>query len=365
MRPFRAARRFLWLVLIAVLPIVVSPKAEGAESQQVVITFAAPEAEREALDLAVREALSHLGLRVNVQRADAVDANAILAPTAGEPALARIWIDLLQGRVILYVVDGPWERVLVRLLTREPNNPAIDHERVSQILRASVQALQEGARIGISREQARRQLSGPALPVKPPLSPQPIPKRRAPARSEALELGVGAQYELQTFTSDSLSHAVGAELLLSNITGARLGVELQLTYRSLRLKLDETEAQQDVFAPRLLLDRPLRAWGGPRLVPFLGGGVDVLHLSPSTRASTLLATRERTLLYPVLRTGLLLDQELTQQLKLRFGLIVDAFPADIRFGVQRGDGSEHYVRAWPVRPGISLGIFWMTPGAPR
>lgn|GEM_PF-1697874 len=96
--------------------------------------------------------------------------------TPGPPddrQLARIWIDLTEapGRkgerepVTLYVVDGQWERVLVRPVTRQ-RNPEVTWEEIGHIVELALGALRAGESIGVGRALAREQL----LPA-----PQPPP----------------------------------------------------------------------------------------------------------------------------------------------------------------------------------------------
>ncbi|MBX3213377.1 MAG: hypothetical protein KF850_15175 [Labilithrix sp.] len=173
----------------------------------------------------LRERVS--GTETTFEVVPAIDRASIVTPGATDDRqLARIWIDLSeppghaneQAPMTLYVVDGAWERVLVRPVARQAN-PEVAWEEIGHIVELALGALRAGERIGVGRAVAREQLLpsvAPAAPP-PPASPDapvtaPPPKtNQRPARFRAggfygvnayghgLELasGPGLMFELQ------------------------------------------------------------------------------------------------------------------------------------------------------------------------
>ncbi|MBX3210317.1 MAG: hypothetical protein KF764_35120, partial [Labilithrix sp.] len=92
-----------------------------------------------------------------------IDRASIVTPGARDDRqLARIWVDLSeppgrtneQAPVMLYVVDGAWERVLIRPVARQ-ENPEVTWEELGHIVELALRALSAGESIGVGRAVAR------------------------------------------------------------------------------------------------------------------------------------------------------------------------------------------------------------------
>lgn len=121
-----------------------------------------------------------------------IDRASIVTPGAPDDRqLARIWIDLTEppghanehAPMTLYVVDGAWERVLVRPVARQAN-PEIAWEEIGHIVELALGALRAGERIGVGRAIAREQLLPTAAPAAapPPTASSDAPIAAPPAR---------------------------------------------------------------------------------------------------------------------------------------------------------------------------------------
>ena len=117
----------------------------------------------------LRERIGAVEAEASFEVVPAIDRASIVTP--GPPddrQLARIWIDLTEppGRkgerepVTLYVVDGSWERVLVRPVARQLN-PEVTWEEIGHIVELALGALRAGESIGVGRAVAREQLLPP------------------------------------------------------------------------------------------------------------------------------------------------------------------------------------------------------------
>jgi len=140
----------------------------------------------------LRERIGGSDAETSFEVVSEIDRASIVTP--GPPddrQLARIWIDLTEPAghegagepVTLYVVDGPWERVLVRPVTRQ-KNPEVTWEEIGHIVELALGALRSGESIGVGRAVAREQLLPPEEPPPPP-PPRRERLRRPPPRPAA------------------------------------------------------------------------------------------------------------------------------------------------------------------------------------
>lgn len=130
----------------------------------------------------LRERVS--GTETTFEVVPAIDRASIVTPgVKDDRQLARIWVDLSEppghanenAPMTLYVVDGAWERVLVRPVARQAN-PEVAWEEIGHIVELALGALRAGERIGVGRAVAREQL----LPSAEPTAPPPPATRDAP-----------------------------------------------------------------------------------------------------------------------------------------------------------------------------------------
>jgi hypothetical protein len=125
----------------------------------------------------VRELLSEIDARVELEERDELDVREVVWPDSDAPASARVWIDLTDSRgAVVYIADRHWERILVRTVPFSGGIDVAAREEVAQIVRASVEALLAGAQIGLSRRDAAAQLGVEDHLPTPSPRPRPDPK---------------------------------------------------------------------------------------------------------------------------------------------------------------------------------------------
>jgi hypothetical protein len=122
-----------------------------------VVRIAADAPER----MAFREILSDVAdrhdLELQISVVARIDANAIIRgpdlPLLKAP-LGRAFVDLTDAKVAtLYVVDGPWKRILMREVLRT-SNPDVDREVLGRMVATAVEALQGGSFVQSSEPMA-------------------------------------------------------------------------------------------------------------------------------------------------------------------------------------------------------------------
>jgi hypothetical protein len=352
-------RCWLLLVLLASL----TRHASADAPPRVVLELATPEPEQAAVRAALSEALDGAAVELQVSARSAIDLKDVITRRLEpEPPLARIWIDVTgHDQLAVYVTDGAWERVLIRLVPRA-HNPAVDHEQVAQIVAAAVQALRDGARIGIERSAAQARL----LP--PPLVVQREPVRTAatatPPRARFPGAWLGAGYELMHQSREvPLLHAAGLELgaMLAAWAGAELGLELAFSARPARFTSQEVAARFDTLAVRWLGVISSRREQTVRLRVALGGGVDAVQLAPQRAPAGLAPSPKRVLLYGALRAALGPELDIMrfstaggEKLALAPVLLTDVQLSDTRYVVLDRGGEQVAFDPFRVQPGFAL-----------
>ena len=240
--------------------------------------------EAEALELLVRDLLARHGATVDARSADAVDPAVVIErPAHFEPALARVWIDLRpDDHAMLFLVDGAWERVLVRRVPRDPAHREVCREDIGHILETAVEAMLAGAKIGVER----------AVLAPPPPIVRLRPRRRRarvvpppPRRRDAFRVGVAS--ETMIFSSEvPVAEAVGVTASLEAPLGAgarapRAGGWLTIAYR---FPLRTTALPLGVRLQGLelrLLGRVAWSLGRAlRVEVALGPGLDLVDVTP-------------------------------------------------------------------------------------
>jgi len=221
-------------LLLALLTVSVS---SAAGERRLVLTTAGNHAEARALALVARDLMGRLGVELEVATAEAVDPAAVInRPSDFSPALARAWVDLTPGdHAMLYIVDGPWERVLIRRVPRDAGHLEVAREELGHILETAVEAMLSGARIGLERSALEARPPSPPprprpVPPPPPEPPAPAPPPSPPAPPVELRVGV---YEQATLLADAapVTGALGVSASIETPTAARWGAWLTFDYR--------------------------------------------------------------------------------------------------------------------------------------
>jgi hypothetical protein len=328
------------------------------------VVVAAQPSDAAALEPALREPLSRLGVSVRWSRASAVDPRDVVRPPPGaRAAFARVWVDLEPGgRATLYLADAAWERILVRRLELSGGLDEVGREELAYVVRSSVEALLGGARIGLEREQVRAELG---------LAPAPAGRgasrpRAAPAGAP-LVLALGALYEGQILASDPrASHGLGLAAGLARPGGLRPSAWLLLTYRfPYVVEDDRIGARLQTVSVRAvgtlsfaLGERlSLRAGAGP--------GADLVFLEPRRpEGSDARLDPARWATVPLVRACVGPELRLGPGALLALTTGLDADLSETRY-VAHGGGQIHPVFVpWRVRPFLAVELTTEVPARP-
>lgn len=348
-----------WLLLVLLASLTRQARADA--TPRVVLELATPESEQSAVRAALSEALDGAAVQLQVSARSAIDVKDVITrQLEPEPPLARIWIDFTaHDQLAVYVTDGAWERILIRLVPRA-HNPAVDHEQVAQIVAAAVQALRDGARIGIERSVAQARL----LPAPPSVRREPMHTAVTPppARFPRAWLGVG--YELTHQAREvPLVHAAGLELgaMFAEWAGAELGLELAFSARPARFASQEVAARFDTLAARWLGVISSRREQTVRLRVALGGGVDAVQLAPQRAPAGFDPSPKRVLVYGALRAALGAELDIMrfstdgrEKLALAPVLLTDVQLGDTRYVVLARGGEQVAFDPFRVQPAFAL-----------
>jgi hypothetical protein len=324
--------------------------------QGVFLFVAASDADAAAIERVVRELLMRLHVEVHVARVGRVDPSDVVTPQSPiTPALARVWVDLTgDGPATLYVVDGPWERVLVRHVERVSDE--MMREEVGHILETGVDALLHGGRIGVEKGDLAQAKNAEAKALAPQLEKAPAPAPPTPA----LRGEVGLLYEAQLFGPGGIIRQ-GPELSLVASTQAgslRAGIWITGQVRIPVVVNDAVVALRfDSLATRALaaLDLPVATRTSLRFA--VGGGLDFDHIAPRLGTDpTAQLTAAESVVLPVARASVGVGFRLVPHADLHVGLASDFDFSGTRYSALRGGAEELVFAPFAVRPALYLGV---------
>jgi hypothetical protein len=363
--------------------------AQRGGGGEVDVVVAADDASASAMRAVVVELVARLGLASHVSFAAGVNAAELITPRAGaEPRVARVWIDLSKpDRATLYLVDREWERILIRHVRKTSGHEEIAREAMGHILETAVDALAHGARIGVSREEARSEIERTAPPPAPVAAPPPTPAPApTPSRSEpeppaaeraslpAAEpvtahapgaagaspvLELGGDYRAGMYADGVVTDGPGAAFYLGAPRGrVRPGGWLTLDYslpltvdaRPLGLRLEQGAGRVLGAVDVSLADRLALRLG-------VGAGVDIVHVTPQLEGSarTTRGDDETFALVLACASGRLV-WSFSQNVGLSLTGSVDVDPSGSRYVVLIDGAPTAVLSPWPVRPAVSVGL---------
>jgi hypothetical protein len=342
--------------LAATILIAASAMGQTSSGDAVDVVIAADDASAPAMRAVVVELIARLHLAANVTFAPGVNAVEVITPrAAAEPRVARAWIDLSKPeRATLYLADSDWERILVRHVRNMSGHEELAREAIGHILETAVDALAHGARIGVTREEARAEIEQASEPVAPVLAP--VASRAGPAP----RLEFGAMYEAELFAQDGIvANGPSATFYVGAPRGRlRPGGLLTLQYR-LPVIVDAAPlgVRLDGFTSRAIATIDV-AVGAQLTVRFgAGPGVDVVHKTPrleGTPGTVLGADEDFAIVLARVSGGILWS--FSADLAIVLMLSCDLDPSGTRY-VAVVDGVTGAVLApWPARPAVSLGV---------
>ena len=122
-----------------------------------------------------------------------------------------------EPAAVVYLVDGSWDRVLVRTVPLDEGLDEVARQELAEILAAGVEGILAGAAPGRPREEVRRDLGievpAPPPPESPPIEAPPVPPAE-PTFGDRFSLALGAAYEPEGFAGGSIvAHGFGLDPL--------------------------------------------------------------------------------------------------------------------------------------------------------
>jgi len=297
-----------------------------------------------------------------------IDRASIVTPgPSNERQLARIWIDLREPRgranermpVTLYVVDGPWERVLVRPVTREAN-PEVTWEEIGHIVELALGALRAGESIGVGRAVAREQLlPTPEPPPPPPRAREAPPRAPPPPNPWRPHVRAGAFYSVSTYGPGlELASGPGAVLQLHSNSG-RLDFGATLTAEYRLPSTVERGAAVVTFeggAFHVMASSAYSFNKRHQLSLGLGGGAELVNVTgASTQLESLRFVDGDIDFIPAARI-ITRYSHAVSTFRLFAGAGVDLTFRNLRYLLSRGDDSVILFEPWVARPFLLLGI---------
>lgn len=348
--------------------------ADPAGAATVAVTIHGDEAQRAALQIQLEGALP-TGVASSIA-AGPVDLARAVAPAPVEPEmLARVWIELAPadrgGVVTVALVDGRHERVLVRHIAAPIGVDAAVRETIATLVASAIEALRDGAAIGIERAVAQAQLDaeippppadGPASSAAPapPMRPRPEVPPGAPERprDRRIKLPIEPGWSLLAWSQEQpLQH--GPSLALGVLSRDRWGAGAGL---SGQYRLPARVAHDDVGLR--LSSGSLRVWAGlhpgittrVELRARVGGGVDLVRASVSATTPGLRTRVAAVHPLPVVRASFGVGVTLTPGLQLALDAALEVDLVDTRFVLEAPDRTVF--DPWRARPGVTLSLAW-------
>jgi hypothetical protein len=355
------------LALFVLVPALTPATAAAAERDRtLLLTVAAPAAEAERLEAVTRELLARLSMQVEMRRVERIDVREMrqgLAPA--QRYFARVWIALLHsGSARLYLEHGASDRVLVREVTGDTNNPELVREELGHILQTAVEGLKAGEEVGAPRSDALKDVAAEDAAVEgaaretpvqrptPERAAEPSPTFKEQKRASG-PLRFGPRYELSWLGDGRFEDGPGAVFQLA----LPIGFELSAYYRRpLKVAGDPVGVRLQTLSLRGLLT--IQVWSTERnsMRVGAGGGADLVHVSSvAAQAGTLeleSASWQKLLLGRLqgsyaYRAFSFMDLEASLGLDLDFN--------GTRYVFQRTSGELRVLDPLPVRPFLSLG----------
>lgn len=328
---------------------------------QVRVVYAASDGQAADLEKTLKASVDLPNVTAAVERVSNIDVNIPFTLAGEEEApLARIFVDITRSEgAWLYVVDATGRRVFARSVPRLPDNPALEDAQIGEIVRGAVQALSQGAVIGIAVAPAP--VSTAVAASKTPIAEASKPARRDSASSDHKDPStwtIGAFYGVG-LRADAGAIAQGPGLSGSWLSGRRRfcwGAFASAQYQPHRIARSEVSAQLYTAALRAgpMFEAPLSSAAAVQLS--LAGGADAVSLSADTARGDVVVNAGRTLFFATLQSILGLRYRVTNHVAVTVSAAVDFDLVDTRFVRQDGKRSVSIEDPWTVRPSLLLGV---------
>ncbi|HEY6879465.1 MAG TPA: hypothetical protein VI299_15670 [Polyangiales bacterium] len=332
----------------------------------------------------IRSLALRLPVAVQWTSQDKIEVEAIVAPrspreaSGKSPSFMRVWLDLNQAsRGILFIQDTTQDRFLVRVVPHRGGDQELMRESLATVVETAVEAMLAGAQIGLTREDAVREIEAQTgstvmLEVPTPLPPTVV----APVVTEQPKSG-SARPPLPLLEA-ALAYRGDALAVGPSISH---GLELALWWRAfVGRSLDLTWGVLGRYAaPVVMEDRGravLQHGGGARAVlgatvatgrfvwrSALGVGLDAARVTPQIEPETGLVQGEPFITKaPVMTLLVSWGIALGPWLSLLLGGGADADLSAHHFDAQGPLGRTRLLSPWQVHPywfvGASTPLAW-------
>ncbi len=326
----------------------------------ILLTVAAPPSEAGKLEAVAEELLKRLAMQVELRRVERIDVREIRQPLPREPAyFARVWIAFGKaGRARLYLEHAARDRVLIRDVTDDSNNPELVREELGHILQTAVEGLKAGEEIGAPRVEALQQ-------VEDELAPPPRVKPAAPAAAPTSPIVLarpprhfrfGPRYEL-VWLGDAGHFADGPGAVFGAMWARRWGIEVGGFFRRpAKVEAAPVGARLQSAAFDALLVFEIWRHSAARFRLAAGAEADFVRVSPFASAgddATL--AKSRWLKLALGRLAATYAHRVGDFMELEVTLGAELDPSGTHYVFQRGSSAVDVLSPWPVRPLVSLG----------
>lgn len=346
------------------VPPVSACASRGADAQFVDVHFAELGSHSARFEKAFRELLRGEPVLLCASAVSVRDLRRIGdAPPAPPPAVARIWVDRRGEVVFVYIVNGAWDRVLLRRVPLAGDIDEVAVEEVAHIVQSSVEALLAGVALGVTRPEfvrEQRELEGSAEAT----AAAPAPSA-ADANGHGPDAGVRVDIALRyapRYAGPDVGVRHGAGLMASlRLGGGVLRPVIALTADYLAPNDAEgagIRVRSEGPAARLLLGAAWLALRDTEVLLLAGAGVDV-DFAGATPAGNggATAAADQTEWLPFATGALALRHTLDGWLTLAVGVDVNVDLLDARYVVGADDGSVMIVaNPWRVQPGAFVSV---------
>lgn len=336
--------------------------AQDGRDSTIRLTVAAPASDAEALGAVARELLERLAMQVELRRVERIDVRELRQPLKGQPYFARVWVTFgKSGKARLYLEHAARDRVLVRDVSDDAQNPELVREELGHILQTAVEGLKAGEEIGAPRDEALKQVDAeeaastpkampPADAVALPKAPlQPKPRRfRFGPRYEVAWLGDGDRFE------DGPGAVLGALLPSSERWGLELG---GLFRRPSKIEGSPVGARLQSLAVNTLLTFDAVKAERSRLRLGVGVGADFVRVSPFAKAEKdVRLASSRWLKLALGRLTVTYAHDVGGFMDFEYTLGVALDPNRTRYVLQSSAGAKQVLAPSPARPFLSVGV---------
>ncbi|MEA2700086.1 MAG: hypothetical protein QOI66_4357, partial [Myxococcales bacterium] len=339
------------------------------------VDIAARPDEAEAFEAVLRDAVSGQPVSLAPAVVARIDpGNMVRAPGSDltRPVLGRAFIDLSDPqRATVYIVDGDWQRISVRNVTRT-SNPDVVRETVGRMVSTAVEALLAGSFAAASEpmatfqselDQAQRE-QAPKAPEAGPsaavvvtrLPPAPVSARRP-----TLAPRLGVTYEVDLYSAaQPLVHGPSLYGALALGTGrVRPALWLSGQYRfpveeagpPVGFRLDSTVLRLIAGAEVHLRERLALEVGA-------GVGVDFIRLKARAPAgqTDVWVAQDRSFQVGLGRLMVGLRWRTSASTAVAASFVVDIDPSGTRLVFEGARGEQDVLSLYGVRPGLALAV---------